>query len=69
MSDLQTQPPPTSSENSGDSLQKLHKMSRTAGLGSGDYAAVNGLGKGVVGDLRLEQDGALRKNGRELLPG
>ena len=52
MSDLQTKPPPASSENSGDasgdSLQKLHKMSRTAGLGSGDYAAVNGLAVAAV---------------------
>ncbi|MBC8108941.1 MAG: hypothetical protein H7Z14_20315, partial [Anaerolineae bacterium] len=55
MSDLQTQPPlspaerpsenspASSAATSSDSLQKLHKMSRTAGLGSGDYAAVNGL--------------------------
>jgi hypothetical protein len=55
MSDLQTQPPPqpppprSSSENpSDDPLQKLHKMSRTAGLGSGDYAAVNGMSVAAV---------------------
>lgn len=54
MSDLQTKLPPnssragSSSDNSDDSLQKLHKMSRTAGLGSGDYAAVNGTSVAAV---------------------
>lgn len=56
MSDLKTQPPPApsdppsdnSGDHSGDSLQKLHKMSRTAGLGSGDYAAVNGVAVAAV---------------------
>ncbi|CAN5667881.1 hypothetical protein BH09PLA1_BH09PLA1_17620 [soil metagenome] len=53
MSDLDTQRSPASSENTSasasDSLQKLHKMSRTAGLGSGgDYAAVNGISVAAV---------------------
>src|SRR5215212_7287067 len=56
MSDLETQRPPAPSENrsennsaaSSDSLQRLHKMSRTAGLGSGDYAAVNAVSVAAV---------------------
>ena len=51
MSDLQTQSSPPrnpSSENPDDALQRLHKMSRTAGLGSGDYAAVNGIAVAAV---------------------
>ena len=38
MPDLQTNSPVPSSD---DPLSKLHKMSTTAGLGSGDYVAVN----------------------------
>src|SRR5689334_9364604 len=38
MPDLQTNSPAPSAD---DPLAKLHKMSTTAGLGSGDYVAVN----------------------------
>lgn len=44
MSQTQFPPPQTPGQTPGDEdpLAKLHKMSTTAGLGSGDYVAVNG---------------------------
>jgi len=38
----ETQPPPSPPTPQDDPLSHLHKMSTTAGLGSGDYVAVNG---------------------------
>ena len=39
-SQTQSNPPPSPADD--DPLAHLHKMSTTAGLGSGDYVAVNG---------------------------
>ena len=48
----QTQPPPSPSPSQtpaqDDPLARLHKMSTTAGLGSGDYVAVNGAAVATV---------------------
>lgn len=57
----QTQPPPSqkpekSTSSQDDPLSHLHKMSVTAGLGSGDYVAVNG---GAVAALLLGLASAL----------
>ncbi len=41
MADSETKLSDDTSGNGGEALSKLHKMSTTAGLGSGDYVAVN----------------------------
>ena len=42
MSQTETDPKPSTPPSGDDPLAHLHKMSTTAGLGSGDYVAVNG---------------------------
>src|SRR5262245_42402152 len=42
MSQTELDPKPASQQSGDDPLAHLHKMSTTAGLGSGDYVAVNG---------------------------
>lgn len=48
MTDIQPQPAPTTNNGDDDPLSKLHKMSRTAGLGDSQYVAVNGLAVAAV---------------------